>query len=50
VTDGTPGSTTLPALTAPRRLGHINLYISNLERSFEFYNQVLGLALVFDEK
>jgi catechol 2,3-dioxygenase len=50
VTDKTAGSTKVAAAFAPRRLGHINLYISNLERSFEFYNQVLGLALVFDEK
>ena len=42
--------TKLPVHFGPRRLGHINLYISNLERSFEFYNRVLGLALVFDEK
>jgi catechol 2,3-dioxygenase len=50
MTDTAPGSTKLATAFAPRRLGHINLYISNLERSFEFYNQVLGLALVFDEK
>jgi catechol 2,3-dioxygenase len=50
MTDATLTSTKVPSDFAPRRLGHINLYISNLERSFEFYNQVLGLALVFDEK
>ncbi len=50
MTDTTASSTKLPARFAPRRLGHINLYVSNLENSFDFYNRVLGLALVFDEK
>jgi catechol 2,3-dioxygenase len=50
VTEKSTGATKLPVPFVPRRLGHINLYISNLERSFEFYNRVLGLALVFDEK
>jgi catechol 2,3-dioxygenase len=33
----------------PRRLGHVNLYVSNLERSYRFYRDVCGLQLVFDE-
>jgi catechol-2,3-dioxygenase len=31
---------------APRRLGHINLYVSDLERSLAFYEQTCGLARV----
>jgi catechol 2,3-dioxygenase len=30
----------------PRRLGHINLYVSELERSIAFYEQVCGIELV----
>jgi catechol 2,3-dioxygenase len=33
----------------PRRLGHVNMYVSDLERSFAFYHDVCGLELVFDE-
>ena len=31
---------------APRRLAHANLFVSNLDRSVEFYNQVCGLEEV----
>ncbi len=34
---------------APRRLGHVNLYVSNLARSIEFYEQVCGLRKVRSE-
>ena len=30
----------------PRRLGHVNLTVSDLQRSMEFYNQVLGIEQV----
>ena len=33
----------------PRRLGHANLYVSELERSMAFYNQVVGLEEVVRE-
>lgn len=34
----------------PRRLGHVNLFVSDLEASFAFYHLVCGLTLAFDEK
>ena len=34
---------------APRRLGHANLFVGELERSMEFYTQVCGLSEVFRE-
>jgi len=34
---------------APRRLGHFNLWVGNLEESHHFYRDVCGLELVFDE-
>ncbi len=43
-------SASVPVAFGPRRLGHVNLYVSNLEASFAFYNEVLGLTLAFDEK
>lgn len=30
----------------PRRLGHVNLYVSDLERSITFYEKVCGIELV----
>lgn len=30
----------------PRRLGHANIFVSDLQRSLAFYNKVLGLELV----
>ena len=30
----------------PRRLGHVNLYVSQLERSIEFYRDTCGIELV----
>jgi catechol 2,3-dioxygenase len=30
----------------PRRLGHVNLYVGQLERSIEFYQHVCGIELV----
>lgn len=33
----------------PRRLGHVNLWVGDLEQSHAFYRDVCGLALVFDE-
>ena len=32
---------------APRRLGHANLFVSDYERAFEFYNQVAGFNEVY---
>ena len=34
---------------APRRLGHGNLFVSNLERSIQFYDSVCGVKGVFRE-
>jgi catechol 2,3-dioxygenase len=34
------------AMFRPRRLGHANLFVSDLERSIGFYNRVCGLELV----
>ena len=34
----------------PRRLGHANLWVSNIERSIQFYEQTLGLELVRRER
>lgn len=31
------------ACFAPRRLGHVNLYVHNVDRSYDFYKQVAGL-------
>src|SRR5713101_120881 len=33
----------------PRRLGHANLFVGDLERSMQFYNKVCGLEEVFRE-
>src|SRR5579872_2743805 len=30
----------------PRRIGHVNLYVSQLERSIDFYQKTCGLELV----
>jgi catechol-2,3-dioxygenase len=30
----------------PRRLGHVNLYVSQLERSIAYYEKVCGIELV----
>ena len=37
------------AIFNPRRLGHINLIVGQLERSTRFYNEVCGLVLEFSE-
>ena len=34
---------------APARLTHINLFVSDLSRSLQFYQEVCGLQMVFDE-
>jgi catechol 2,3-dioxygenase len=31
------------AAFAPRRLGHVNLYVGDVDRSYRFYNSVVGL-------
>ncbi|TQS43188.1 VOC family protein [Cryptosporangium phraense] len=33
----------------PRRLAHVNLFVSDLERSTAFYTEVCGLDVVFEE-
>lgn len=33
----------------PRRLGHVNLWVSDLQKSERFYNQVCGLTVEFTE-
>lgn len=35
-----------PVHFSPRRLCHVNLFVSDLERSLAFYNQVCGLEIV----
>jgi len=39
-----------PVAFRPRRLGHVNLYVGDLERSIAFYEQVCGIELVRREK
>ena len=34
----------------PRRFGHVNLWVSDLERSIQFYEGVLGIELVRRER
>ena len=38
-----------PVRIGPRRLGHVNLIVSNLDRSHAFYRDVCGLNLAFNE-
>ncbi|MCU1453693.1 MAG: putative dioxygenase [Acidimicrobiales bacterium] len=33
----------------PRRLGHVNLFVGDLDASFAFYHDVCGIELAFDE-
>src|SRR4051812_43238078 len=35
---------------APRRLGHVNLWVSDLEQSVRFYESVVGIELVRRER
>jgi catechol 2,3-dioxygenase len=42
------GGTTVSGF-APRRLAHVNLFVSDLARSLEFYTAICGLDLVFEE-
>src|SRR5438552_4116991 len=35
---------------SPRRLGHANLFVGEIERSMRFYNRVCGLEEVFRER
>ena len=37
------------AVFDPRRIGHVNLIVGELERSTRFYGEVCGLALEFSE-
>ncbi len=37
------------AMFSPRRVGHANLFVGNLERSMHFYNKVAGFEEVFSE-
>src|SRR5262245_6899077 len=45
-TDRHPGAATAAARFAPRRLGHANLFVGDVERSAHFYQAVCGLELV----
>lgn len=40
-------TTDRPPFFAPRRLGHVNLYIADLDRSMGFYTKVLGIEEVY---
>jgi catechol 2,3-dioxygenase len=42
----TPSSNT-PASFRPRRLGHVNLYVADIDRSMEFYTRVIGIEEVY---
>ena len=37
------------AMFCPRRIGHANLFVGELERSIRFYNEICGFELVFRE-
>ena len=37
------------AMFCPRRIGHANLFVGELERSIQFYNKICGFELVFRE-
>ena len=37
------------ALLKPRRLGHVNLFVSDLERAMAFYEDVAGFHEIFRE-
>lgn len=40
---------TASAVLKPRRLGHVNLFVSDLERSMAFYENVAGFHEIFRE-
>src|SRR5271169_1863419 len=41
--------TTAATIFRPRRLGHANLWVEDLQRSERFYNDVCGLTVEFTE-
>ena len=41
--------TTPAAMFSPRRIGHANLFVGELERSMHFYNKIAGFEEVFRE-
>src|SRR6202044_3507256 len=41
--------TTVEKIFEPRRLGHANLTVSELQRSLKFYNEVCGIDQAFAE-
>jgi len=43
------GEMRTPTFFRPRRLGHVNLWVTSLERSERFYNEVCGLTIEFTE-
>ena len=43
MTDQDRGEVRQGACFAPRRLGHVNLYVSDVDRSYAFYRRVIGL-------
>lgn len=43
------GATTPQRYFAPRRLGHVNLWVDNLRTSEQFYNRCCGLTVEFTE-
>ena len=40
---------TLAACFEPRRLGHVNLWVDELQRGEDFYSQICGLKVEFTE-
>lgn len=42
-------STVKTPVLCPRRLGHVNLFVSNLEKAREFYSRTCGFVEIFEE-
>jgi len=38
---------TSPGFFRPRRLGHVNLYVADIDRAMNFYNRIIGIEEVY---